>query len=106
MEHNIRFRNHISVVLEQLGAMSGVIFVLCLTNVDEVIGFLENGTTEDVNMTALIGGGIVFGILVLTCLYQLVIWAKTYISICDNSIVIEKNTINKKKNTIGIMPQW
>lgn len=102
MEHSIRFRNHISVVLEQLGAMSGVIFVLCLTNVDEVIGFLENGTTEDVNMTALIGGGIVFGILVLTCLYQLVIWAKTYISICDNSIVIEKNTINKKKNTIGI----
>lgn len=102
MEHNIRFRNHISVVLEQLGAMSGLIFILFLTNVDDMISFLGDGTSEEVNMTALIGGGIIFGILVLTCIYQLLIWAKTYISICDNSIVIERNTINKKKNTIGI----
>ena len=67
-----------------------------------MISFLGDGTSEEVNMTALIGGGIIFGILVLTCIYQLMIWAKTYISICDNSIVIERNTINKKKNTIGI----
>lgn len=41
MEKKIRFRNHISVVLEQLGAASWVVFVLLLTNVDDVVEFLK-----------------------------------------------------------------
>ena len=102
MEKKIRFRNHISVVLEQLGAASWVVFVLLLTNVDDVVEFFENGTSEEINMTALIVGAVLFGILVLACIYQLLLWSKTYISICDNSIVIERNTLHKKKNTIGI----
>lgn len=102
MENNIRFRNHISVVLEQLGAVFGVIFVLFITNVDEVIEYVEHGNAEDMNVTLLIGAGAVFAILLFTFLYQIMLWAKTYISICDNSIVIERNTLNKKKNTIGI----
>ena len=90
MEKKIRFRNHISVVLEQLGAASWVVFVLLLTNVDDVVEFFENGTSEEINMTALIVGAVLFGILVLACIYQLLLWSKTYISICDNSIVIER----------------
>lgn len=102
MENNIRFRNHISVVPEQLGAAFGVIFVLFITNVDDLIRYIEDGSAKNQNMTLLIGVGAVFVILVLTFLYQLVLWAKTYISVCDNSIVIERNTLSKKKNTIGI----
>lgn len=102
MEKKIRFRNHISVVLEQLGAASWVVFVLLLTNVDDVVHFLEDGNSEEINMTVLITGTVLFGILVLVCTYQLLLWSKTYISICDNSIVVERNTIHKKKNTIGI----
>lgn len=98
----IRFRNHTSIVLEQLGAVSWVVFVLLLTNVDDVVEFFENGTSEEINMTALIVGAVLFGILVLACIYQLLLWSKTYISICDNSIVIERNTLHKKKNTIGL----
>lgn len=102
MEKKIRFRNHISIVLEQLGAVSWVLFVLLLTNVDDVVRFLEDGNSEEVNMTVLIAGVVLFGSVVLTCMYQLVLWSKTYISICGNSIVIERNTLHKKKNTIGI----
>lgn len=102
MEKKIRFRNHISIVLEQLGAVSWVLFVLLLTNVDDVVRFLEDGNSEEVNMTVLIAGVVLFGSVVLTCMYQLVLWLKTYISICGNSIVIERNTLHKKKNTIGI----
>ena len=103
MENNIRFRNHISVVPEQLGAAFGVIFVLFITNVDDLIRYIEDGSAKNQNMTLLIGVGAVFVILVLTFLYQLVLWAKTYISVCDNSIVIERNTLSKKKNTIVVL---
>ena len=33
---------------------------------------------------------------------QFAVWSKTYISLQDNAVVIERNTLNKKKNTIGI----
>lgn len=94
MEKKIRFRNHISVVLEQLGAAFWVVFVLLLTNVDDVVHFLEDGNSEEVNMTVLITSAVLFGIFVLVCTYQLLLWSKTYISICDNSIVVEKNTLH------------
>lgn len=102
MEKKIRFRNHISVILEQLGATFGILLVLLITNIDNLLQYIEDGTTEDFSTTAFVGGIILFAVLICTLLYQWIVWAKTYISICDNSIVIEKNTINKKKNTIGI----
>ena len=41
MENKIRFRNHISVILEQLGATFGILFVLFFTNIDDVIDILK-----------------------------------------------------------------
>lgn len=102
MEKKIRFRNHISVILEQLGAAFGILLVLFITNIDDLLDYIEGGTAEELSTTAFIGGMILFTVLVCSLLYQWIVWAKTYISICDNSIVIERNTINKKKNTIGI----
>ena len=40
MENKIRFRNHISVILEQLGATFGILFVLSFTNIDYVIDYI------------------------------------------------------------------
>ena len=42
------------------------------------------------------------GCLIVLILWQLVVWSKTYISIQDNALILEKNTLNKKKHTIGI----
>ena len=41
-------------------------------------------------------------ILILDAIYNLLVWRKTYISIQDGTIVLERNTINKKINTFGI----
>ncbi len=49
----------------------------------------------------LAAGGILI-VLILLIAWQMVVWSKTYISIQGNTIVIEKNTINQKKNIIGI----
>lgn len=44
--------------------------------------------------------------LLLVCVFEVcchfIVWHQTYISICDNSIVIERNVITRKKNMIGI----
>lgn len=45
MENKIRFRNHISVILEQLGATFGILFVLSFTNIDDVIDYIEKGSS-------------------------------------------------------------
>mgnify|MGYP000405860865 CR=1 FL=1 len=46
MENKIRFRNHISVILEQLGATFGILFVLSFTNIDDVIDYIEKGVNR------------------------------------------------------------
>ncbi len=92
MENKIRFRNHISVILEQLGATFGILFVLSFTNIDDVIDYIEKGSSEELSLTVYIGGGVILAVFLLIFLYQWIIWSKTYISICDNSIVIERNT--------------
>ena len=56
MENKIRFRNHISVILEQLGATFGILFVLSFTNIDDVIDYIEKGSSEELSLTVYIGG--------------------------------------------------
>lgn len=96
MENNIRFRNHASVILENsLKTIWTIIIVFLLNFVTEI----EDGgiQLEDILLliaVIVIGVGIVIGI-------HGIIWAKTYITIEENTLIIERNTLNKKKNTIG-----
>lgn len=104
MENNIKFRNHISIIIERMGSFFVIFFAM-------LIGGISQNTDELLNADWNIGGelktillvfGISAGIIVLIAGWQVVVWSKTYISIQDNTIVIERNTVNRKKNTIGI----
>ncbi|HIZ82198.1 MAG TPA: PH domain-containing protein [Candidatus Mediterraneibacter pullistercoris] len=97
-----KFRNHISIILEQTGAAAAALAVLVITalfqNMDEI---------SDTDLSFITGKGFliflgVAAILAVSLISQVLIWARTYISIEENAIVIEKGRINKKKNTIGI----
>lgn len=77
MENKIRFRNHISVILEQLGATFGILFVLSFTNIDDVIDYIEKGSSEELSLTVYIGGGVILAVFLLIFLYQWIIWSKT-----------------------------
>ena len=108
MENNIRFRNHISIIFEQMGSV--IIFLVIMAGT----GFVQNFQQlkeKDLNLTGLTAGNIrllmtialgALGCLIVLILWQLVVWSKTYISIQDNALILEKNTLNKKKHTIGI----
>lgn len=92
MENELRFRNHISIILPNLKGIVWILFAAV------VAGLSGEGFSEF--LISFFGGlCIVAGVIV----YQLVLWSKTWISIDESSIVIERNTfLFRKKNTIGI----
>ena len=104
MVNKIRFRNHISIVIERLGRailILGAVFVGNL--LPELDTIVENlGNLKENLMIVLLASGGILAILALLLIWQVIVWSKTYISIQDQTIVIEQNTLNRKKNTIGI----
>lgn len=102
MEENKRFRNHISVIIEQIGA--GIV-ALAVVAVSIVLQNVEKISEAD--MSFLQGKGVIIFLvlvlfLVLSVGNRVFAWANTYICIEDNAIVIERGKVSKKKNTIGI----
>lgn len=102
MRQERRFRNHISIILEQTGAVIAAALVLIITqlfqNIDEL-------TESDLSFITSKGFLIFLGVIALLAVSlvgQVLVWARTYISIEENAIVIEQGRVNKKKNTIGI----
>lgn len=102
METGKKFRNHISVVIEEVW---GSILVLLVYVFAQVLPELAETSADDLSFFADNGLWIVLILAVLMALLignRILVWARTYIHIEDNAIIIEKNTVNKKKNTIGI----
>lgn len=97
MENNVRFRNHVSFVLEKsLKAVGTVLTVLFLSFISDAG---ETGI-DSIDIVFL----VVFIVVILGVVlgFQLLIWAKTYILIEENTLVIERNTIIKTRNAIGL----
>ena len=97
MENNIKFRNHASIILENsLKAIGTIIAIFFFNLISEVAE--EGITLEDI----LILVGIFVAVLAIALGYQTFLWAKTYITIEENTLIVERNTLNKKRNTIGL----
>jgi len=107
MEENRRFRNHFSIVLERLGAGFFAFFMIFLYEGAELLGEIgmllkniENAGDELFTiLLAALGVFVLFAIIVGLQIFR---WAKTWISIQEQAIIIEVNTLKRKKNTIGI----
>lgn len=102
MEQN-EFRCHYSVVFENLGRVFWFIVICFLGQIDDIVNTamdVINGKVEAVDVLLIFG--ILFGIILISFLVQNIVWAKTWISIEQDAVVIEKRTINRKKNTIGM----
>lgn len=97
MENNIKFRNHASIILEKSLKTIGTIVAIFFLNMISELG-TEGVTGTDILWLV----GIFVAVLAVAVGYQAFLWAKTYISIEENTLVIERNTLNKKRNTIGL----
>lgn len=105
MEENKRFRNHISIIAEQTGGVLIALLVIfvpqLLENIKDIKHLTETGAKFLSGKGMLINLGILLLLLALIG-WQAAVWAKTYISIQENAIVIDRETLNRKKDTIGI----
>ena len=102
MEDNRRFRNHISIIIEQIG---GGILALAVLAVSILLQSAEELAETDLSFLhgkTLIVILVVLGLLAVSVGNRIFAWANTYICIEENAIVIERGKVNKKKNTIGI----
>ena len=102
--NNNKFRNHISIVIENIGGSFIFIMTLLFGN---LINNIKDIDISNINYKAhlneiLISFLVLFIMCIIFIAYQVIIWYKTFIYIDNTSIVIEKNTMNKKKNVIGI----
>ncbi|WP_346662324.1 PH domain-containing protein [uncultured Merdimonas sp.] len=104
MKTPIRFRNHISIVAERM--VRGLVFLgaLLIGNLSQNLpDLLEDAGHILENLPAFLGGlAGIFLLFLLLLGWQLLIWSKTYISISENTLVIEQNTMNRKKNTFAL----
>lgn len=92
MENKMRFRNHFSIVLPNLKGILWMILTAFAT------AFLHQDLEEIVITVAT---WIV--LIAVIIVWHIIVWRKTWITIGDNSIIIERNTrISRMKNTIGI----
>lgn len=100
---NNKMRCHPSIILEKAGGFLIAWILIFLGQIDEIISFFttESFNTEDLSFIFLL---LIF-IIVLPLIiggYQFIIWRKTWIYMDENTFVIERNTLNRKKRTYSI----
>lgn len=97
MENKIKFRNHVSIILENsLKTIGTVVFLFVLNFISDSDEMgIQVSDVVFLTVFLLIAIGLITGL-------HAVIWSRTYITIEENTLVIERNTLNKKRNTIGL----
>lgn len=102
MESNKRFRNHISIVVEKLGVLGGIVVAYLIANANNIADLVAVGMPSENIMSLFLAGVAILMVLIVVVGYNVAVWSRTWISLVDGSIVIERNTLHQKKNTIGI----
>lgn len=102
MERN-RFRCHFSIVIENLGSFFWFIVVFCISQIDDFIEVVKKiDQDEAAGGDILLVSGASVLILLIVFIFHCIRWSKTWISIEEEAIVIEKRTLRRKVNTIGM----
>ena len=93
-----KFRCHPSIILEKIGGVIAALLFILIGNLDDAADIISEGTSFEYLLVTI---GVTV-ILIIILVYNIMVWSKTFISIEENTIVIQKNTINAKVNTFGI----
>jgi len=103
---NMRFRCHFSIVFESLWQFWIIVFFFLINELEAIIELIRDIGTEGIYGILETGG--IWGLLVLLAitlivlLVQFLIWRETWITVEDNLVIIERNTLKRVKNTIAI----
>lgn len=101
-----KYRCHFSIIFESLWQFWIVIFFIIFNEIEVIIDVIQEVGTKGI--IELLREGGLWGFLVLLVItigifgFQFFRWRKTWISLEDNLVIIERNTLRKIKNTIAI----
>ena len=94
------FRLHFSSIFEDFIKGFWVILVILITNLAQSINQLK---IDEISMIEIfISVGVLLAVIVLVLFILYLRWRKTYITLTNETLVIEKLLINKKITTIGL----
>lgn len=93
-----RFRCHPSIIVEKTWWIISFLFFIMITDIDNVKDMVLHN--DFISIILIFLGGVAFLLFIL--IYNTFIWSKTFISIEENTIIVQRNTINSKINTYGI----
>lgn len=103
---DMKMHCHFSIIFERLWQFWLVIIVSLFNAIDDIIDVIEEiGTAGVANVLMQEGFWVllgIFGVSLAVFLIQFLRWRKTWIILEDNLVVWERNTLNRKKNTIAI----
>lgn len=92
------FRLHFSSVIENTLSLSWVILILVITNIMGMSQEIESIARNE----AILAISVLLGIILLIFIINCIRWAKTYVILDEDTIIIEKRLLMSKKTTIGI----
>ena len=102
----MKFRCHFSIIFESLWQFWIVIFFILINEIEFIIEVIQDVGREGIYAILQTGGiwGIlaVLGLTFVVLFVQFLIWRKTWITIEDNLVIVERNTLKRVKNTIAI----
>ena len=93
-----QFRCHPSIIAEKTSGVITALFFIFITSLDDIKAIINEGFKGE-NLLIV---GLIIGVLIFVLIYNIIVWSKTFITIEENTIVIQRNTINSKVNTFGI----
>ncbi len=102
MENN-KMRCHFSIIFEKSGKFLAFWFFLVLSQTDEIVSIITEPdfSIQDFKIIFPVCAGLLL-LFLLIMGYQFMLWRKTFIYLDNNTFVFEQNTLNRKKNTVGI----
>jgi uncharacterized membrane protein YdbT with pleckstrin-like domain len=93
-----KMRCHISIIIENAGSLIGALVAFAISQVDDIVRNLSKLNHIE-GKSYFIGMGIFILVVTLVLLWNLNRWYKTTIWLDNGMLIVEQNTLNKRKNT-------
>ena len=98
-----KFHCHPTIILEKAGGVIIASILILLSQAEYVIPFFQEGFASEEDLPSIL---MVLGLILLlpffTAGYQFLVWRRTWIYMDGTTLVIERNTLNRKKNTYSL----
>lgn len=106
MPKKIRMRCHFSSIFESLWKFWAVIAISLFNQIDTIMDIVRDAKDEGLENILAEGGiwglAVIIAITGAVLIFQLLRWRKTWVTLDSNLIIIERNTLNRIRNTIAV----